>query len=91
MAITGWGLMGGTQAWGAGTQSVTMISPQEEVAGTFPIPALKVVVPAVTKDQCLSESMAWVSSFHSRLERSMRVVVTKRVKMEGNGKEHAIY
>lgn len=60
-----------------------MISPQQEVPGTSLIPALKVRMPAVTKDQCLSESLAWVSSFDSPLGRSMRVMVAKRVKMEG--------
>lgn len=63
--------------------SVTMISPQQEVPGTSLIPALKVSVPAVTKGQCLSESLAWVSSSDSPLGKSMRVVVAKRVKMEG--------
>lgn len=62
---------------------MTMISPQQEVPGTSLIPALKVSVPAVTKDQCLSESLAWVSSFDSPVGRSMRVVVAKRVKIEG--------
>lgn len=71
--------------------SVTMISPQQEVPGMSLIPALKVSAPAVTKDQCLSESLAWVSSFESPLGRCMRVVVAKRVKMEGQwrSKPHA--
>lgn len=41
------------------------------------------VVPTVTKDQCLSKSLALAPSFSSCFETCMRVGITKRIKMEG--------